>query len=251
VLVVLTHDVDYSIKGPGVDHILKRRDRFEEWVIRRVLEEGFNPYFGIPKIVEIEEEVGVRSTFFFRAYYDDNETVEGYAHVIRDLVRGGWSVGLHFNDPNNIAEEKALIEKLGVKIEGTRGHYLRVPDFTLLKRLDIKFDSSIAFSKGGCDERNSGFMRIEGILEFPVTFMDAYMFAYDRLSEEEVVPFVIRCIRHLAERGAKLVTLLWHDNSIYMKGGRVYPQLLRELSRKHELIDMASAYARINNEERL
>ncbi len=240
-IVVLTHDVDYSVRGPGVGHVLKRRDRFEDSIIERVLREGFNPYFGVPRVVEIEEELGVRSTFFFRAFYDDGGTVEEYAGVIRDLLGRGWSVGLHFNDPDRVGEEKAFMERLGFRVEGTRGHFLRVADFGVLRRLGVKFDSSVAYSRGGCDVRNAGFFDAGGVVEFPVTLMDAYMFTYDGVSEEGVVSFVLGCVERLRERGVRLVTLLWHDSSIYMRGGRVYPRLLEALSR-FELLDMATAY---------
>jgi len=248
VIVVLTHDVDYSVRGPGVRHVLERKERFEDWVVERVLREGFNPYFGVPRVVEVEEGLGVRSTFFFRAFYDDGGTVEEYAGVIGELLRRGWSVGLHFNDPGRVAEEKAFMERLGFRVEGTRGHFLRVPDFAALRSLGVRFDSSVSYSKGGCDERNAGFFEVEGVVEFPVTLMDAYMFTYDRLDEERVVPFITDCIERLRSRGAKLVTLLWHDSSIYMRGGRAYPRVLDALSR-YELVDMATAYRMVASNE--
>ncbi|MFP3138191.1 MAG: hypothetical protein RXS42_08265, partial [Nitrososphaeria archaeon] len=55
VRVVLTHDVDWPIQGPGRDHVLARRDRFDEDVVRRVIEEGYNPYYNVPDLMEIEE----------------------------------------------------------------------------------------------------------------------------------------------------------------------------------------------------
>jgi peptidoglycan/xylan/chitin deacetylase (PgdA/CDA1 family) len=58
------------LNGPGAAHILARRDRFPPDVIRKVIDEGFDPYYGIPKVMEIEEEFGIRSTFFFRPRYD-------------------------------------------------------------------------------------------------------------------------------------------------------------------------------------
>jgi len=52
VRVFLSHDVDWSRRGPALDHVLARRDRFDEEILRRALEEGFNPYFGIPDVME-------------------------------------------------------------------------------------------------------------------------------------------------------------------------------------------------------
>jgi hypothetical protein len=86
VRVFLSHDVDWSRRGPALDHVLARRDRFDEEILRRALEEGFNPYFGIPDVMEVEERLGLRSTFFFRSVYDDGLEVSCYEDVIRDLV---------------------------------------------------------------------------------------------------------------------------------------------------------------------
>jgi len=37
VKVILTHDIDYPPQGPGLEHILARRDRFSEEVFRGLL----------------------------------------------------------------------------------------------------------------------------------------------------------------------------------------------------------------------
>lgn len=66
---VVTHDVDWPRNGPGLSHVLARRDRFDANVIRKATEEGFNPYYGIPIVTEIEEQLHIRSTFFFRPKY--------------------------------------------------------------------------------------------------------------------------------------------------------------------------------------
>ncbi len=101
---ILTHDVDWPIHGPGRKHILARLDRFDENVKRRILEEGFNPYFGIPLVMEAEERVGVRSTFFFRPLYDDDAGVECYRDVLRELVQGTWEIGVHLNSVESVDE---------------------------------------------------------------------------------------------------------------------------------------------------
>ena len=90
---ILTHDVDWPIHGPGREHLLARLDRFDENVKRRILEEGFNPYFGIPLVMEAEERVGVRSTFFFRPLYDDgagSRVLQGCPERARAGYLGDW-----------------------------------------------------------------------------------------------------------------------------------------------------------------
>lgn len=231
--IILTHDVDWPRKGPGKEHILARRERFDDEILEKVLKENFNPYFGIPFIMEIEEKLGVRSTFFFRAVYDDGSKVENYRDVISDLMRGGWEVALHSNSIEKAGEEKRVVEEVsGSRIIGNRVHYLRISSYSELASLSssgILYDSSVVFSKDRVDLRNSGYFFIERLLEFPITFMDAYLFTYSKLSEHEVVPYVIKGLESLRKNGAKIATILWHDNSIMMRGGRVYPQLLESI----------------------
>ena len=68
-----------------------------------------------------------------------------------------------------------------------------------------------------------------GLPVFPVTFMDAYLFTYMHLTEETVAPFVVKSVEELFGSGAQILTLLWHDNSVLMKGGRAYEELIRRL----------------------
>ncbi len=238
----ISHDVDWGRRGPGTEHILARRDRFDDEVIKRVLEERFNPYFGIPDLIEMEERVGVRSTFFFRTRYDDNSGIELYEDVIKDLVKGGWEVGLHVNDAGSIEslhkEKKVLEDVVGVRVHGCRVHYLRigVDRLHLLGDAGFLYDSSIVFSKDRIDPKNTGFMVVDGLVEFPITFMDAYLFTYMGLSEEGVVSFIDGAIDTFAERKVEIITLLWHDSSIRMKGGRIYPKLIEHLASKEDVI---------------
>lgn len=237
-LLILTHDVDYGLGGPGVKHVLDRRDRFESHVIDMVVNEGFNPYFGVPYVMEVEERLGVKSTFFFRSFYDDGSTVVEYERVVKDLERGGWEVGLHFNsiDVKSIRAEKAFLEGLGIRVYGCRGHYLRVPEagVQVLSELGFLYDSSLMPSPKECSSVNAGFIRYGDFIEFPVTLMDAYLFTYNKLSEDTVIPYVVKCLTRLKSLGVDVATILWHDSSILMKGGRVYPKLLEELMARFE-----------------
>jgi hypothetical protein len=235
---IITHDVDWSIQGPGKAHVLARKDRFSPEIIKKVGNEDFNPYFGIPKVIEIEEKYGIRSTFFFRPKYDDGIGVECYSETMRTLLAGDWEIGLHSNNtstPREVASEKQTVEKAaGQPIYGSRVHYLKVVEntFANLKGAGIKYDSSICFDKEQIDTRNTGFLVKDGLVIFPITFMDAYLFTYRHLTEETIVPFVVKTIEHLFDSGAKILTLLWHDNSVLMKGGRAYEQLIKELTTK-------------------
>jgi peptidoglycan/xylan/chitin deacetylase (PgdA/CDA1 family) len=241
-VLILTHDVDWPRNGPGVSHILARRDRFDADVVRRVVDEGFNPYYGVPVVAEVEERFDVRSTFFFRPRYDDGSMVGDYEDALKELVKGGWEVGLHVNDPltvEQIVSEKKLVEKTaGLPVYGSRIHYLKVSDgsFLNLAKAGLRYDSSVTFSKERVDVRNSGCLLKDRLVVFPVTFMDAYLFTYMGLTEETVVEYVLKSMNRLYTSGVQIITLLWHDSSIMMKGGRAYSTLISQLVAKPDIV---------------
>ncbi len=234
--VFMSHDVDWPRSGPGDEHVLARRERFEDSIIERVKSEHFNPYHGVPYIVDIEKEFNIRSTFFFRASFDNGQSVAAYEDEIKGLFNGGWEIGLHINNAasfESIESEKLLLEEvLGSKTFGSRAHYLRISDSQIayLRQLGFLYDSSLNFSKEKFDIRNTGHLdRRDGLVVFPITFMDAYLFTYSKLSEENVSEFVISGLNSARDSGVKFVTILWHDNSILMRGGRVYRSLLEKI----------------------
>jgi len=235
-VLIVTHDVDWPLNGPGAAHILTRRDRFSPEIIRKVIDEGLNPYYGIPKVMEIEEKFGIRSTFFFRPVYDDGSEVGKYEKTIKSLLSHGWEVGLHSNStstPEEVSLEKRFLEKTAEKpVYGSRVHYLKVSDntFSNLAQAGIKYDSSLSFNKEQIDIRNTGYLVKDGLIIFPVTFMDAYLFTYMGLTEETIVPFMVKTMEKLFDSGVQIMTLLWHDNSIMMKGGRSYEDVIKQLS---------------------
>jgi peptidoglycan/xylan/chitin deacetylase (PgdA/CDA1 family) len=238
---IVTHDVDWPLNGPGTAHVLARQNRFDADVISKVRNEGFNPYYGIPTITEIEDRLGIRSTFFFRPEYDDGSHVGQYADVMKALVKDGWEVGLHANDTSSVeevvAEKKALESALGKPVYGSRVHYLRVAvnTFSNLAKAHIKYDSSLSYEKEKINPKNSGHQFENGLVVFPITFMDAYLFSYMSLTEKTVTSFVLKTMDELFASGIQMLTLLWHDNSVMMKGGRAYSGLMEKLAENSDV----------------
>ena len=232
--VILTHDVDWSPEGPGMDHILARKDRFDEAVIARVVDEGYNPYFNIPDLMAVEDRYGVKSTFFFRPEYEHDILVDSYKDSIKALVSGGWEIGLHVNNASNVdsirAEREALEKVAKIRLDGCRVHYLGIDlsRLSILESAGFIYDSSITFSKDSIDSRNMGYIRVGGLVVFPITLMDAYMFTYMRVEEERIVKLVNKAVELSCDKG--FMTILWHDNSLKMRGGRMYPAILEFLA---------------------
>jgi peptidoglycan/xylan/chitin deacetylase (PgdA/CDA1 family) len=238
---IMTHDVDWSRNGPGTAHILARQNRFDSGVIRNVINEGFNPYYGIPTIMESEERFDVRSTFFFRPEYDDGSKVQQYEDTIKALMKNGWEVGLHANNASSVGEvaaEKKVLERVtGKPVYGSRVHYLRVSANTFLNlaQAQIKYDSSLTYEKEKINPKNTGYQFESGLVVFPITFMDAYLFTHMGLTEKTITKFVLKKMDDLFASGVQMMTLLWHDNSVMMKGGRAYSGLMEKLAENSDV----------------
>lgn len=204
--------------------------------------------------MEIEERYGLRSTFFFRTMYE-NGIILDYENDIRSLINGGWEIGLH-SDPSSIdAKDKLLKEKTeleelsNVVIAANRVHYLKfnkdLP--TKLRELGFVYDSSMRTSKHLIGPEEFGYYRFDDLLEFPITVMDAYLFTYMNLTEDDILPTFRRAI----QQGRRLnpdfnvITVIWHDNVLRMKGGRMYRQIIEYLTSQTDVkvfrgIDLAN-----------
>lgn len=240
--IFLSHDVDWRKQGAPLEHIYARKDRFE----KRTLEYAAvrNPYYNIPQYMELEEKFGVKSTFFFRTIYE-NGNYEDYEDDIRLLIKDGWEIGLH-SDPSSInykekiLEEKTKLEKITKnEIKGNRVHYLGYNNelASLLADLGFAYDSSTRTTKERVDANEMGYYKIDGIVEYPITLMDAYIFTYMKATEEQILPI----FKNTLDYGRKInsefnvITVIWHDNVLQMKGGRMYEKILEYLTSQDDI----------------
>ena len=241
--VFLSHDVDWSFDGPTKDHVLKRKDRFD---VKLFDNTPFNKlYRNFSEYMEIEEKFDVKSTFFFRTQYESGNYID-YKKDIKELVNGGWEIGLH-TDPSSVADikkiekEKNNLEKLtSSKIYGNRVHYLS-NDSELSKKLSelgFIYDSSNKKTKELISLEDMGYQKINNILEFPVTLMDAYLFSYMNISEEKIISTIEKTLNSCRQLDSdfNIMTILWHDNVLKMKGGRIYPKILEFLASQDDVI---------------
>ena len=239
--IFLSHDVDWRLQGPPIEHILERKDRFEQELFEKTKPE--NLYRNIPEYMEIEEKFDVRSTFFFRTFYENGNVLD-YEDDIKQLQKLDWEIGLHtnpssINDLDKIRLEKEKLESIsGKQIIGNRVHYLNynseLPE--KLEKLGFSYDSSLRHSKNIIDEKEMGYSRINGIIEFPVTLMDAYLFTYMKIQEDGIIPEFQKTLdlgRSLSENN--VISVIWHDNVLKMKGGRMYKQILEFLTSQDDV----------------
>ena len=239
--IFLSHDVDWRKQGPPLEHILSRKDRFEPELFEKTRPEDL--YRNIPDYMELEEKFGVRSTFFFRTFYENGDVLD-YEDDIKQLQKSNWEIGLH-TDPSSIdALDKIRLEKeklesiTGKQIIGNRVHFLNYNPELLnkLEKLGFNYDSSLRHSKDRIDEKEMGYSRIHGIIEFPVTLMDAYLFTYMKIQEEKIISEFQKTLdlgRSLSENN--VISVLWHDNVLKMKGGRMYKQILEFLTSQDDV----------------
>ena len=234
--IFLSHDVDWRRQGPPIDHILERKDRFDKDVFDKTKPEDL--YRNIPEYMEIEERFGIRSTFFFRTIYE-NGNINEYEDDIKQLQQSNWEIGLHtdpssIDDLEKIQHEKEKLELItGKPIIGNRVHFLNYNSElpSKLKKLGFLYDSSLRHSKDQIDEKEMGHSIIDGVFEFPVTLMDAYLFTHMKIKEDGIIPEFKKALdigQNLSDDN--VISVIWHDSVLKMKGGRMYNKILEFLT---------------------
>ena len=241
--IFLSHDVDWGYEGPSKEHILQRKDRFDKKLFETTPINKL--YRNFSEFMEIEEKFGVKSTFFFRTQYE-NSNYRDYHDDIKEISQNGWEVGLHtdpssINEIKKIEEERENLEKLtSSKIFGNRVHYLS-NDTQLQKKLselNFIYDSSNRKTKNTILSEDMGYNIIDNIIEFPVTLMDAYLFTHMNIPEEKIIPIIKKTLNSSRQLDSdfNVMTILWHDNVLKMKGGRMYSKILEFLSSQEDVV---------------
>lgn len=172
--VCLTHDVDRIYKTyQVVTHSLKSLKRGEIYNAAchlGSLLKFHKVYWNFNDIMRIENEFGVKSTFFFLneslpfqwfkpetwklslgRYKITNKKV---VRLIKELAQKGWEIGVHgsynsYKNPKLLIQEKIQIEKIVNKpVIGIRQHYLNMEQNTWKYQRDAGFlyDSSLGFT---------------------------------------------------------------------------------------------------------
>ena len=243
----LTHDVDRPYKTyQSLYYALTERNPTH----LRALSSSHNPYWQFESLMQLEDELGVRSAFYFlterslaehplRNWLRPRYWVEHFgrydpespeiANAIERLDAGGWEVGLHgsydsYDDPERLRYEKTKIERvLGHSIAGGRQHYLnRTPGTRTWEHhrdVGLRYDSSL----GSASEY--GFRHGYGLYHpfddaftvFPLTVMEVALVR----GTADIDAAWAECERLLdeaAEHGA-VMTVLWHPRYV----GRDFP----------------------------
>lgn len=253
----LTHDVDRPYKTyQSIYYAVRDRDSYH----LRTLAPGVNPYWQFEDVMAIEEDLGVRSAFYFlqeQSLFRDRPLREwisprswrlyagrysitdpAIVDVIHTLDRGGWEVGLHgsyesYRDPDRLRAEKAALEAVvGHPIIGGRQHYLNLerPDtWAHQSTAGLRYDTSLGssteygFTHGYDVKRPFD----DEFVAFPLTVMEnALPDPGDQFDAAWAA--CRRLLAEAAEHGA-VMTVLWHPNKFSERDYPGYRTLYRRL----------------------
>ncbi len=253
--VALSHDVDRT----------KKHYQYVTYFIKSLLKGNFKnalyhftsffakePYWNFPEIIRIEEELAVKSTFFFLdesipfkllskknwqlslgRYNVNQKKIED---IIKWLDKNGWEVGVHgsyrsYNNEKLLKKEKENIESIvGHKIIGTRQHYLNWDENTwqMHKKLGFKYDSTWGLTKGigFKDNKTNPFKPFaDDFLEIPLMVMDT-------------------CFMEMENRWQKIEDLI---NQLDKKNGILVINWHQRVYNENEFPGYREAYIRIIN----
>lgn len=241
--VCLTHDVD-NIERPR-EHVERVKDRFDRKDLAAWRAGRLSLYDNVATIAEREGELGFRSSFYFMSGEYPLKKVRATAQRIR---KKGWEVGLHgdFGTHDSAAQMRKAVHRLtrglGIRPRGVREHYLKF-DFSktwaLMESAGFDYDTTpgntdkLGFRLGLATpfhppDKRWGPMRL---LELPLSLMDTTLWGYLKKEEEEGLNDVLR-LMDMVEGVEGLFTLLWHQEAVRMRGGRVYWLVLDEIRRR-------------------
>lgn len=271
--VCLTHDVDRVRKT--YQYVTKTGKALLKGQVSRawkMLKNGINPkspYWGFDTVIEIENQYGVKSTFFFleesakvkwwkpNSYkialgrYHVNEPQ--VAEMMRYLDANGWEIGLHgsyysYDNPELLKREKAAVEKvLEHSITGIRQHYLNWNENTWAYQCGagFKYDSTWGYTRviGYKEGKVAPFFPISGsdFCEIPLVIMDScFEDDKDRWSKLETI--IAR-----AEKENGVLVINFHTNNFdeveFPHNKNNYIRLI-EILKEHgaEFLTMHEAY---------
>ena len=236
----LTHDVDRPYKTyQSIYYALRERNPAHLAVLRP----GHNPYWQFESLMAMEDDLGVRSAFYFltergltkrpfREWFRPRYWLEHLgrydleaprmANIIGALDAGGWEVGLHgsydsFDDPERLQYETEKIERvLGHPIIGGRQHYLnRAPEtWNHHRAIGLQYDSSLGSSTEYGFRHGYDLLRPfdDEFAVFPLTVMEVALVNGTADFESAWA----ECEQLLEEAAANdaVMTVLWHPRYV-------------------------------------
>lgn len=233
----LTHDVDRPYKSLQAPYYAVRDRRASHL---KALRPDRNPWWLFDEIADLEDDLDVRSAFYFLSerhllerppedwlsarYWIEHlgrydPASPEIASVIRRLDRGGWEVGLHgsydsYCQPERLRKEKAYLESvLGHEVVGGRQHYLNLDaprSWRYHADVGLSYDASLGSSSeyGFRHGYHPRYPFDDEFAVFPLTIMEKALPDLES-SYEAAKADCERLLREAAEHGA-VMSVLWH-----------------------------------------
>lgn len=251
----LTHDVDRPYKTYQAAYDAVRDRSVRPLVAARA---DRDPYWQFESVMALEDDLGVRSSFYFLAEpplsgmggpaawlrptnwvehlgrYDF--TAPDLASVVTRLDERGWEVGLHGSrrasrDPDRLRDEKRRLESvLGHRVRGGRHHHLALSSETWRHHRDVglQYDATLGSATSyGFDHGYAPLRVTERFLVFPLTAMEVALPDPDT-SFERAWAACERLCREAQEHRA-VTTVLWHPRYFSEADFPGYRRLYRRL----------------------
>jgi hypothetical protein len=219
-----------------------------------------DPYDTYEYIQQLDEEQGVRTTFFWLvgAYGPFDTNLPPHKSAFRDLIRRLSQeelVGLHPSYRSNESfkqlrqEHRKLEEIVGHAIVRSRQHYLKLslPDsYSKLAALGILEDYSMGYASqpgfraGTCHPfyfYDLTKERASRLKIYPVAIMEVTLRQYLGLEIQEAIAYYTEMIREIKKNQGVFVSL-WHNESLSDEGRwsgwrEVYESMFREATKIH------------------
>lgn len=227
--IVLSHDID-SIKKP-LRHVWSVRERFtKKDLIFHFL--GFkNLYNNLDELISLEDKHGFYSTFFIPVdLFPLGELID----TIRSIRSRGWEIALHFVVEGNQEEgfvpmKKKYLENLVGEICGVRTHNLVINErlLSIFENNSFKYDSSL---RAETVRTYKPFKIREDLTEVPIGVMDTDLFGRLKMDENEARKNILAKLNKAKKE--HFFTILFHQESFKMRGGRLYKEILKHIKAK-------------------
>ncbi|MEM3798114.1 MAG: hypothetical protein QXY74_06740 [Candidatus Bathyarchaeia archaeon] len=253
--VALSHDTD-NVSRP-LSHVIKIRGRFSLTDLILHFLKIRSLYDNFTYTSELEDKHSFRSTFFVMV---SNYDLKKLKKKIKFMTERGWEFCLHSSNDSYISEQKlgeeikTFSEVLSFKPDGIRQHYLSF-DFektwNVQETNGVYFDSTVGnrektgFRIGLCTPFHPPAKEWEQmkLIEIPLIIMDTTLWGYLKMEEESGLEKIKELITKVSSVNG-LFTVLWHTESLRMKGGRIYPKLLEILRKMNCCVSTLGQIAR-------
>lgn len=240
--IFLTHDIDYVFKAKNEDGMFALKNK--RWL--DIIKLLFNHYLGKPdwlnidSIVELEQQYGVSSTFFWLAVknewnsdYNFNSSL--IQHQLQMVKTSGSVNGIHKAIGNHTFDEE--LKLFTDEIIANRYHFLKfkVEELVALEAAGIKIDSSLGYTEaiGFRNSYGHPFMpfdlinnRVLNVVEVPMQIMDRTLFnTFLPLNKQREM------LSNWLEQNKynSLITVNWHNNFFTDLTYKGYKELYREI----------------------